>query len=115
MMGERINPFAEIGELPNFETKPKAEKPAVAKDQIDRIALDNNFPSRQAQSSKAKEKPATRKPFRHRTGRNQQINIKTTSEVIEQLYKLADLRQVPLGELLEQALDALQKQDTRQL
>lgn len=114
MMAERINSFSEIGELPNFETKPKTEKTPVAKDQVDRIALDNNFPSRQAQAQKEKPQPATRKPFRHRTGRNQQINIKTTAEVIERLYKLADLHQVPLGELLEQALDALQKQETVQ-
>ncbi len=46
---------------------------------------------------------------RHTTGRNQQINIKATRQVIERLYKMADARQVPIGELLEQALDALEK------
>jgi hypothetical protein len=45
---------------------------------------------------------------RDKTGRNQQINIKATPEVIERLYRLSDARHVPLGELLEQALDALE-------
>lgn len=49
------------------------------------------------------------KQRRYKTGRNQQINIKATPQVIERLHKLADSRQVPLGELLEQALDALEK------
>jgi len=53
------------------------------------------------------EPPATDR--RYRTGRNQQINIKATAQVIERLYKLADARHVPLGELLEQALDALER------
>lgn len=53
--------------------------------------------------------PGTQRRYRHRTGRNQQINIKATSQVIERLYKLADAKQVPLGELLEQALYALEK------
>jgi Arc/MetJ-type ribon-helix-helix transcriptional regulator len=46
---------------------------------------------------------------RYKTGRNQQINIKATPQVIERLYKIADARRIPLGELLEQALDALEK------
>lgn len=46
---------------------------------------------------------------RYKTGRNQQINIKATRQVIERLYKLADAKQIPLGELLEQALDALER------
>jgi len=46
---------------------------------------------------------------RYKTGRNQQINIKATPQVIERLYKIADARRVPIGELLEQALDALER------
>jgi hypothetical protein len=50
-----------------------------------------------------------RRSVRHRTGRNQQLNIKATTETIERFYKLADERRVALGELLEHALDALEK------
>jgi hypothetical protein len=54
--------------------------------------------------------PARHRPGRrYKTGRNQQINIKATPEAIERLYKMADARRVPLGELLERALDALEQ------
>lgn len=50
-----------------------------------------------------------RRIARHRTGRNQQLNIKATAETIDRFYKLADKRRVALGELLEQGLDALER------
>lgn len=104
MNTQRANPFADVENLPAFEPKTKAPKP-VANDQIDKIAEANGFPSRQ---------PARRARTgrRYRTGRNQQINIKATSQVIERLYKLADAKHIPLGELLEQALDALEKKSS---
>lgn len=49
-----------------------------------------------------------RRAVRHRTGRNQQFNIKASAETIARFYSLADERRVALGELLEQALDALE-------
>lgn len=48
--------------------------------------------------------------WRYKTGRDRQINIKATSEVIEKLNRLADARNVPLGELLDQALTALENE-----
>ena len=102
----RANPFADAAAtLPAFPTKPKASQP-VAADQVERIAQEHNFPSRQP--VKAKQRPP-RRVARHRTGRNQQLNVKATAETIERFYKLADQRRVALGELLEQALDALEK------
>jgi hypothetical protein len=100
----RANPFADIENLPTFEPKPQAPKP-VTNDQIDKIAEANGFPSRQATRAPAR----ARSGRRYKTGRNQQINIKATAQVIEQLYKIADAKRVPLGEVLEQALDALEK------
>ena len=100
----RANPFADIGTLPAFEPKPKASKP-LASDQLEKIAEADGFPSRQP----TRPQPHARQGRRYRTGRNQQINIKATQQVIERLYKMADARRVPLGELLEQALDALEK------
>ena len=104
-MSQRVNPFAKLTEVPVFQTKPKTEKP-VAKETIDRIAEENNFPSRQAPKA-----PATprRKRRVYRTGRNQQLNIKATNETIERFLKAADDRNVPLGELLKQLLDTLDR------
>ena len=74
---------------------------------IDRIAEENNFPSRQAPKG-----PATpsRKQRRYRTGRNRHLGIKATEETLERYYKAADERNVPLGELLRLALDALERE-----
>lgn len=100
----RANPFADVGNLPAFAPKPKTSKP-LASEQLEKIAEADGFPSRQP----TRPQPNARKGRRYRTGRNQQINIKATSRVIEELYKMADERRVPLGELLEQALNALKK------
>ncbi|MGD0505687.1 MAG: ribbon-helix-helix protein, CopG family [Steroidobacteraceae bacterium] len=100
----RANPFADVGNLPTFEPKPKASTP-VPKEQIEKVAEANGFPSRQPTKSPARKRVGRR----YKTGRNQQINIKATPEVIERLYKLADARHVPLGELLEEAVATLEK------
>jgi hypothetical protein len=105
-MNTRVNPFATLSDPPVFTTKAKTEKP-VPTETMERIAEENNFPSRQAK--------APREPRRKRrvytTGRNRQFNIKATAETVEHFYKMADERNVPLCELLEQALDALDALD----
>jgi hypothetical protein len=104
-MNTRVNPFADLTEPPVFTTKPKKES-AVEEETIARIAEENNFPSRQAPK-------ALREPKRKRrvytTGRNRQFNIKATNETVERFYKMADEIKVPLCQLLEQALDALER------
>jgi len=105
-MSTRINPFATLNNPPVFTTKPKTEQP-VQKDAIERIAAENNFPSRQA--AKLPKEPR-RKPRRYRTGRNQHLGIKATTETVERFYKAADQRNVPSGELLRLALDALERE-----
>jgi len=77
---------------------------------IERIAEENNFPSRQA--VKASPKEPRRKRRVYTTGRNRQFNIKATAQTVERFYKMADDRKVPLCELLEQALDALEQQSS---
>jgi hypothetical protein len=108
MNPNRANPFAEVEKLPAFEPKPKAATP-VSQEQIEKVAEENDFPSRQATRAPARRRAGRR----YKTGRNQQINIKATPQVIERLYQLADAKKVPLGELLEQALDALQGRAAR--
>jgi len=103
-MSGRVNPFSDLKAVPVFEPKRKAETP-VAKDTADRVADENNFPSRQPPRV-AKE--ARRKRRVYTTGRNRQFNIKATSETVERFYRMADERNLPLCALLEQALDALE-------
>jgi hypothetical protein len=105
-MSGRVNAFAGLKDPPVFEVKPKTEKP-VAKEEVDRLADDNNFPSRQARKTSAA--PA-RKPRLYRTGRNRHFGVKAKNETVERFYKMADERNVPLGALLELALDALERE-----
>lgn len=107
MTMDRANPFADLTE---FQSKPKP-KP-VQREAIEKLAQENGFPSRQParQSSPTEAKPKTAVPRRGRrytTGRNQQINIKATAETIAKLYRIADARNIPLGEALEIAISAL--------
>jgi hypothetical protein len=104
-MSERVDPFAMLKDpLPSFATKPKPDQPAGT-ETMERIAEENNFPSRQAKPPSA----PRRKRRVYRTGRNQQLNAKATPETIEKFYKLANEKNVPLGELLRLALDALER------
>jgi hypothetical protein len=101
---ERVNPFAEPKEAPVFAPKAKAPKP-LERDNLDQIAREQNFPSRQGPRAPAA--PARRRRT-YTTGRNQQINFKATATTVARFYRIADEKHLPLCELLEQALDALE-------
>ena len=115
-MNERANPFGDLGDFTPAQAKPKPDL-AV----IDQVAEANGFPSRKPSAPSAVQPTVVspslpvssnqapiRKQRRYTTGRNKQVNIKATDETIQRLYRLADDRNVPLGELLEQALNALE-------
>ena len=104
-MNTRVNPFATLSDPPVFTTKAKTEKP-VPTETMERIAEENNFPSRQAAKVP---KESRRKRRVYTTGRNRQFNIKATAETVDRFYKMADERKVPLCELIELALDALER------
>jgi hypothetical protein len=57
-------------------------------ERIEQIAESNNFQSPQPVRTPAAHAP--RKQRRYKTGRNRQINIKATPQVIERLDKMAD-------------------------
>jgi hypothetical protein len=104
-MSSRKDVFATLAEAARFEPKPLRTQP-VPDEAIERIAEKRNFPSREA--PKPNGRPA-RRQRRYRTGRNQHLGIKATAETVERFYKAADARNVPLGEVLRLALDALEK------
>lgn len=103
----RANPF---GDLDDFA--PQSETRLIAPEAIDQLAQASGFPSRKALGTPSQPRaeegaPTTRRPRRHVTGRNRQINIKATEETIAELYRIADDLNLPLGAVLEQALEAL--------
>jgi hypothetical protein len=122
MTAERVNPF----DLSDFAPEPAKEKKSkpVEKAAIDQVAKDNGFPSRQPAKAETEPTPMhppqvplsgtsaavpePRQQRRYTTGRNQQINIKAKAETIKRFHDLADAHGVPLGEILERALNALE-------
>jgi hypothetical protein len=100
----RVNPFDDLSDI-----APKNQSQPVEPGQIDRLAQDNGFPSRQAAASSNVVQTASKPRRRYTTGRNQQLNVKATAETIARFYRLADQKRVTLGELLEQALESLEQ------
>ncbi|WP_159982108.1 stability/partitioning determinant [Novosphingobium sp. 18050] len=107
----RANPF---GDLDDFAAQ-GAPKPVPAA-AIEEIARHSGFPSRKARAEPAEAPasepakapaPPARVQRRRTTGRNRQINIKATEETIAELYRIADDLDLPLGAVLERALEAL--------
>jgi hypothetical protein len=109
---QRSDPFA--GNLDLSDFKPAAPKrPKIEPAAIREVSEANNFPSRAAPSKPKAAKAGVGAQRRRRTGRNVQFNIKTTPDVIERFTALADKHGWVFGELLEKALDALEKSSGR--
>lgn len=116
-MSDRVNPFGDLGDFAPAPAKPKADR-----DVIDQVAEAQGFPSRQPvkQQPEAPAQPAATVPSqavekeqlpsrRRTTGRSEQVNIKTTFAAKKRLMEISVERDMPLGEILEQALEALEK------
>jgi hypothetical protein len=85
-------------------------------DQVRAIAEASNFPSREPrkpsqplQAAEAVPMPK-RTPRRHRTGRTAQFNARTTPETVEAFYAIADRKGWLIGETVEHALAALERE-----
>ncbi|SAL80162.1 hypothetical protein [Caballeronia telluris] len=105
-MTERNNPFADLAPTnlaDEFKPKPPTRESTVDRKAIDQIAAEHDFPSRRPGQGRAPKR-------RNATGRNQQINIKTTAEAIALFYALADRKGVPLGKVFEDGLAALERE-----
>lgn len=124
-MNERVNPFGDLGDFAPAPAKPKAEILEVA----NQVAEQHGFPSRQPVKQAAPEAaPATTPPSapevpvaqaqpkeqlpsrRRTTGRSEQVNIKTTFSAKKRLMEISVERDMPLGEILERALTALERE-----
>lgn len=122
-MNERVNPFGDLGDFAPVLSKHKAD----SQDIIDQVASQHGFPSRQPvkpaaptippepaatpeHPQVAQVAPKEQLPSRRRTtGRSEQVNIKTTFAAKKRLMEISVERDMPLGEILEQALAALEE------
>lgn len=104
----RVNPFENLDDF-----APKPESKPVQHAQIDQLAADNGFPSRQAPRIDPVVEAPMRRARRRTTGRNQQLNIKATAATISRFYEVADKDDIALGELLDRALIAYEASRAR--
>jgi len=108
-------------DLSEFTPRPKAAKPRADKEVLREVAEKKGFVSREPASVKeaAPKAPKAVTPppapapepipqRRYRTGRNRQLNLKVTDDVLRRFYALADSQDLILGEAFEQAVLALE-------
>ena len=89
-------------DLEGFAPKPR---PAVPPHSPDRQALREI-----AEAERFVSREPARSIRRHRTGPNIQLNVKVRRETLEQVHRIADAEGWVLGEVLEHALAALQRE-----
>ena len=114
-------------DLAQFQPKAGPDKDAMPAEQVRAVAEASNFPSREAKPRRADVSPAVpvqepasatpppaaaprRQVRRHRTGRTMQLNARTTPETVAGFYAIADAEGWLVGETIEHALAALQRE-----
>jgi hypothetical protein len=102
---------ASIFEEPEFDITgfaPKAAPDAAAPhaDKVREVSEAAQFRSREP----APAPPPKREQRRHRTGRNVQFNVKASQATVDAFYAISDRQGWVLGETLEHALAALERE-----
>jgi len=101
-MSERAGLFEEDFDVSAFT--PKTPKPEPEAEAIRAVSESASFVSREPVQTKKK---ADR---RHRTGRNEQLNVKVTTKTLQLFYAITDAQNWVQGETIEKALEALQRE-----
>lgn len=96
-------------DLSGFAPKAARDIQAPPADAIRAVSEAARFPSREAKPTPVPP-PARREQRRHRTGRNVQFNIRARQETIDAFLAIADRKGWVLGEVLEHAVAALERE-----
>jgi len=96
-------------DLGGFAPKSSADLKAPAAEAVRAVTEASHFRSREATPTKP-ERTATRKARVYRTGRNVQFAVKATKEIVDAFYAITDAQHWVLGETLERAVEALQRE-----
>lgn len=96
-------------DLSGFAPKAARDIQAPPADAIRAVSEAARFPSREAKPAPPPP-PPKREQRRHRTGRNVQFNIRARQETIDAFLTIADREGWVLGEVLERAVAALERE-----
>jgi hypothetical protein len=120
MSNERASIFDEDTaadlDVSSFAPRSPAKRPVTDKEALRAAAEQRGFASREPErvvSAAEVPAPAARPPRKtrqHLTGRNRQFNVKATAETIDRFYAISDAQNWVLGETLEHALAALERE-----
>lgn len=110
IFGDEADPL----DLSGFAPKSRKDIQPPPADAIRAVSEAARFPSREARPAPAAPPPpaapARREQRRHRTGRNVQFNIRARQETIDMFLAIADREGWVLGEVLEHAVAALERE-----
>jgi hypothetical protein len=105
-------------DVSGFAPKTTPDSGAPSQEQVRAVSEAANFRSREPAKAQPlpqlDQQPVSPKrlPRRHRTGRNVQFNVKASHETVAAFYEISDRNDWVLGETLEKALAALQRELT---
>jgi len=107
-MAERVQLFDDNTDFDvSAFTPKKAKSAAPAQEAVRAVSEGANFKSREPSVPAKLEKPKQR---RRRTGRNLQLNVKVAASTLQSFYEITDRHGWVLGETLERAIAALQRE-----
>lgn len=104
-MAERAGLFEDDFDVSGFTPKKPVKKESPAPEAVRAVSESANFRSREPV-----QKPVKKPDRRYRTGRNEQLNVKVTAKTLQTFYDITDSQGWVLGETLERALEALQRE-----
>jgi hypothetical protein len=110
---ERASIFDDSDDLDvsGFAPKSAPDSNAISPERVRAVAEASRFPRREAKASQpAEPAPAKHAPRRYRTGRSLHFNCRTTQACFDGMYEIADRQGWKIGETLEHALAALQRE-----
>jgi hypothetical protein len=114
MASPRASIFDDPDELDvsSFVPKSMPDSTAPPPEKVREVSEAAQFHSREpgARASGPAEAEPRREQRRYRTGRNVQFNVKASQQTIDAFYSIADREGWVLGETLEHALAALQRE-----
>jgi hypothetical protein len=96
-------------DVASFAPKTAIDSKAPKQEEVRAVAQAAKFQSREAKVPKPQTQPK-RAPRIYRTGRNVQFNIKASMGTVDAFYMITEKQNWVLGETLERAVEALQRE-----